>query len=261
MADTGHKRGRTSRWLRGFRWKPAVRRVLMLSLLWAVLTHQVGVVDGGVLHDPAARVAALVGGNTDFVIVSALVTQMDEPTVQAANDGTAADEQHVSEWRRRVEEVAASIARRWPVDEWFVGETPDNGGRTVWLSAVVTEGIARGAVDGARVGHMRRDMAWRLASALELTPASVSTAVVMVGRAPSSPTELRDVLRRVGARDTATGDAETVDDHGEKATSLTMRGGDIYIQLLPAPYGTNVTVAVGGSRHDLAAAHTFGVKR
>ena len=137
MADGGRKRGRTSPLSAFFRWKTALRRVLVLFLLWAALSHQAGVVDDGVLHDPTARMAAFVGADFDYVIVFAVVTPPNprlaespqslsaasaaagprEPLAVEAtqtSDGVSLPHE-LSDLRQKVQAVAETLAVRWPV--------------------------------------------------------------------------------------------------------------------------------------------------
>lgn len=307
MADGGRKRGRTSPLSAFFRWKTALRRVLVLFLLWAALSHQAGVVDDGVLHDPTARMAAFVGADFDYVIVFAVVTPPNprlaespqslsaasaaagprEPLAVEAtqtSDGVSLPHE-LSDLRQKVQAVAETLAVRWPVDAWLVGEEFGDGMSMgdvpgLWIAAVVNrtpgpdgsagaghaalESNSDGAssdgvvgdkakttdayIDGGLVAAMRRDFAWRLARALDVEPSSVFTAVLAGGLSSSAPGEIRDSLRRIGARDVGVG--ETLNrTGGEESAMLTLGRGDMRISLAPEGSDTYVTVTASALPH------------
>lgn len=175
--------------------RTAFRRVVTLAVLWGVLHHQVGIVDGGVLGDPTVRVAEALGAAVGDVVVTA--------TYSAAELGetTAATEDM---WRA-AEAAVQQLRRKRPDTTSFVEEP--KGSATVSI-AVMAAG--RSFVDGASVAALRRDVAWMLARQLNVPPSAVATEVLVRGHVVTGKSDESDVaeaaLTRFGARRAAVDD-------------------------------------------------------
>lgn len=258
----------------------ALRRVLAMGLFWALITQQIAaVVDGGVLNDSAARVVAFAGADVEHFVVHAAYGLVDKEFSRAPP--TMAD------LKRDATAVAASVAKRWPVSEWTVGNWVTEDARTVFFIGPVASRYARDSVvvvsaahaagtehvkvaidllvqnipaheasGGLDVAARRREMAWWLARAVSVSPALIATGTVISANVPGkSPSELRATFAEAGAvvKRAIVVDDDLRDTPGSESRrsgptkGWTMQAGNVHVQLSSSPSGTQVLSAVSTS--------------
>lgn len=166
--------------------RAAVRRVLVLAVLWGLVRHQVGIVGAGVLDEPTFRVVAALGAAVEDVVVAA---------AYAAPKGDDAGAT-LADVKRAAAAALSELRQQRPDVLWVVEETRGPG--TLHIAIV---GELDPSVDGAGLATIRRDVARVFARHLHAPPSAVATEVVIVAHVGASAQEETALaLTRVGAR-------------------------------------------------------------